>query len=70
MKKPQCEMRMRPCSCIIGSEAAGKHLYVSVQQRGEGQAAVQCSTQLLSKLVFLSVSPPVSLSPVGWACSV
>lgn len=26
---------------------------------GEGQAAAQCSAQLLSKLVFLSVSPPV-----------
>lgn len=41
---------------------------------GEGQAAAQCSAQLLSKLVFLSLSPPVSLScalsPLGWACSV
>lgn len=36
---------------------------------GEGQAAVQCSAQLLSKLLFLSVYLLPSLSPLGWAFS-
>lgn len=36
-REPVWEMRTRLCSCVIGTEAAGKHLCVSVQQRGRGR---------------------------------
>lgn len=48
-------------SCVIGSEAAGRHLCVPVQRRGEGHTSAQRFAQLLSKLVFLCHSAPVSL---------
>lgn len=45
-------VQVRGGRCVNGREAEGKHLSVSLQG-GRGQAAAQCSAQLLSKLLSL-----------------
>lgn len=57
------------CEWEGGSRQASVCFCAAEPGRGEGQAAVQCSAQLLSKLIFRSVSPPFSFSAgLGLLC--